>query len=185
MGRKVSVDSATMMNKGLEIIEAHFLFCLSHQNIDVIIHPQSIFHSFVYFEDGSVLSQLGMPDMRTAISYALSYPQRHSSGVEKLDLVQQKPLEFQSPDFELFPCLGLAYEALKTGKSASGTLNAANEIAVDAFLKQKIGFLDISKTIEKTLSEVAVVGLDTLEKVMENDRLSRQTARSIVEATYG
>jgi len=134
MGKKISVDSATMMNKGLEVIEATFLFGLSSNQIEVVIHPQSIIHSFVYFNDGSVLSQLGLPDMRSAISYALSYPERHNSGVEDLDLTKQKPLEFISPNMAIFPCLGLAYEALKQGKNAPGTLNASNEIAVEAFL---------------------------------------------------
>jgi 1-deoxy-D-xylulose-5-phosphate reductoisomerase len=183
MGRKISVDSATMMNKGLEVIEAHFLFGLSHKNIDVVVHPQSIVHSFAYFDDGSVLSQLGLPDMRTAISYALSHPERHNSGVGVLDLTQQKSLQFYPPDLNAFSCLRLAYEALDTGQSAAGTLNAANEIAVDAFLNSKIGFLEISNTLEKTLEAVPVVALDTLDDVMENDQLSRQVARSIIEAT--
>ena len=183
MGRKISVDSATMMNKGLEVIEATFLFGLSSNQIEVVIHPQSIIHSFVYFNDGSVLSQLGLPDMRSAISYALSYPERHNSGVEDLDLAKQKPLEFISPNMSAFPCLGLAYEALKQGKNAPGTLNASNEIAVEAFLGNKIGFLDISKTIEKTLLDVPVSNVDTLERVVENDQLSRQIARSVIESS--
>ena len=183
MGKKISVDSATMMNKGLEVIEANFLFGLSSNQIEVVIHPQSIIHSFVYFNDGSVLSQLGLPDMRSAISYALSYPERQDSGVEDLDLTKQKPLEFISPDMAIFPCLGLAYEALKQGKNAPGTLNAANEIAVEAFLGNKIGFLDISKTIEKTLSDVPVSNVDTLARVVENDQLSRQIARSVIESS--
>jgi len=183
MGKKISVDSATMMNKGLEVIEATFLFGLSSNQIEVVIHPQSIIHSFVYFNDGSVLSQLGLPDMRSAISYALSYPERHNSGVEDLDLSKQKPLEFISPNMSAFPCLGLAYEALKQGKNAPGTLNASNEIAVEAFLGNKIGFLDISKTIEKTLLDVPVSNVDTLERVVENDQLSRQIARSVIESS--
>ena len=183
MGKKISVDSATMMNKGLEVIEATFLFGLSSNQIEVVIHPQSIIHSFVYFNDGSVLSQLGLPDMRSAISYALSYPERHNSGVEDLDLTKQKPLEFISPNMAIFPCLGLAYEALKQGKNAPGTLNAANEIAVEAFLGNKIGFLDISKTIEKTLLDVPVSNVDTLARVVENDQLSRQIARSVIESS--
>ena len=183
MGKKISVDSATMMNKGLEVIEATFLFGLSSNQIEVVIHPQSIIHSFVYFNDGSVLSQLGLPDMRSAISYALSYPERHNSGVEDLDLTKQKPLEFISPNMSAFPCLGLAYEALKQGKNAPGTLNASNEIAVEAFLGNKIGFLDISKTIEKTLLDVPVSNVDTLERVVENDQLSRQIARSVIESS--
>ena len=183
MGKKISVDSATMMNKGLEVIEATFLFGLSSNQIEVVIHPQSIIHSFVYFNDGSVLSQLGLPDMRSAISYALSYPERHNSGVEDLDLTKQKPLEFISPNMSTFPCLGLAYEALKQGKNAPGTLNASNEIAVEAFLGNKIGFLDISKTIEKTLLDVPVSNVDTLARVVENDQLSRQIARSVIESS--
>ena len=183
MGEKISVDSATMMNKGLEVIEANFLFGLSSNQIEVVIHPQSIIHSFVYFNDGSVLSQLGLPDMRSAISYALSYPERQDSGVGDLDLTKQKPLEFISPNISIFPCLGLAYEALKQGKNAPGTLNAANEIAVEAFLGNKIGFLDISKTIEKTLLDVPVSNVDTLARVVENDQLSRQIARSVIESS--
>jgi 1-deoxy-D-xylulose-5-phosphate reductoisomerase len=183
MGKKISVDSATMMNKGLEVIEANFLFGLNSNQIEVVIHPQSIIHSFVYFNDGSILSQLGLPDMRSAISYALSYPERQDSGVEDLDLTKQKPLEFISPDMAIFPCLGLAYEALKQGKNAPGTLNAANEIAVEAFLGNKIGFLDISKTIEKTLLDVPVSNVDTLARVVENDQLSRQIARSVIESS--
>ena len=183
MGKKISVDSATMMNKGLEVIEANFLFGLNSNQIEVVIHPQSIIHSFVYFNDGSVLSQLGLPDMRSAISYALSYPERQDSGVKDLDLTKQKPLEFISPNMAIFPCLGLAYEALKQGKNAPGTLNAANEIAVEAFLGNKIGFLDISKTIEKTLLDVPVSNVDTLERVVENDQLSRQIAKSVIESS--
>ena len=183
MGKKISVDSATMMNKGLEVIEANFLFGLSSNQIEVVIHPQSIIHSFVYFNDGSVLSQLGLPDMRSAISYALSYPERQDSGVEDLDLTKQKPLEFILPNMSVFSCLGLAYEALKQGKNAPGTLNAANEVAVEAFLGNKIGFLDISKTIEKTLLDVPVSNVDTLARVVENDQLSRQIARSVIESS--
>ena len=183
MGKKISVDSATLMNKGLEVIEANFLFGLSSNQIEVVIHPQSIIHSFVYFNDGSVLSQLGLPDMRSAISYALSYPERQDSGVGDLDLTKQKPLEFILPNMSVFSCLGLAYEALKQGKNAPGTLNAANEVAVEAFLGNKIGFLDISKTIEKTLLDVPVSNVDTLARVVENDQLSRQIAKSIIESS--
>jgi len=181
MGRKISVDSATLMNKGLEVIEAHFLFQLLPSKIEVVIHPQSIVHSFVYFDDGSVLSQLGLPDMRSAISYALSFPSRQTSGVEDLDLTKQAPLEFLSPDMDRFKCLGLAYEALEKGGSAPGTLNAANEIAVEAFLNKKIGFLDIGTTIEKTLAITPTSSLDTLVSVVENDLLSRQIAQSVIE----
>ncbi len=180
MGKKISVDSATMMNKGLEIIEASFLFGLTSSQIEVIVHPQSIVHSFVYFDDGSVLSQLGLPDMRSAISYALSYPRRNNSGVKQLDLTREQPLEFYQPDNNKYRCLELAYSALEKGKSAPGTLNAANEIAVNAFLKNKLGFLDIPKVVEKTLNEVSCHNLDTLESVVENDQLSRQIAQSFV-----
>ena len=180
MGKKISVDSATMMNKGLEIIEASFLFGLTSSQIEVIVHPQSIVHSFVYFDDGSVLSQLGLPDMRSAISYALSYPKRNTSGVKQLDLTREQPLEFYRPDNNKYRCLELAYNALEQGKSAPGTLNAANEVAVNAFLKNKLGFLDIPKVVEKTLTEVSCHNLDTLESVVENDQLSRQIAQSFV-----
>ena len=182
MGRKISVDSATLMNKGLEVIEAHFLFTLKPSQIEVVVHPQSIVHSLVHFDDGSVLSQLGLPDMRTAISYALSYPERQKSGVDSLDLTQQPSLVFLRPNIEAFNCLGLAYNALKIGKNAPATLNAANEIAVEAFLNNEIGFLDIGKTIESTLEAVPTSNLDTLASVMENDQLSRQIAKSVIES---
>ena len=180
MGKKISVDSATMMNKGLEVIEANFLFGLASSQIEVVVHPQSIVHSFVYFDDGSVLSQLGLPDMRSAISYAMSYPGRLHSGVKQLDLTKEASLEFHPPDMKKFKCLELAYKALSEGKSAPVTLNAANEVAVDAFLNNRVGFLDISKIIEKTLNEAPSQNLDTLEGVVENDQLSRQIALSFV-----
>ena len=180
MGKKISVDSATMMNKGLEVIEANFLFGLSSNQIEVVVHPQSIVHSFVYFDDGSVLSQLGLPDMRSAISYAMSYPGRLHSGVKQLDLTKEASLEFHPPDMKKFKCLELAYKALSEGKSAPGTLNAANEVAVDAFLNNRLGFLDIPKIIEKTLNKAPSQNLDTLEGVVENDQLSRQIALSFV-----
>ena len=183
MGKKISVDSATMMNKGLEIIEASFLFGLSASQIEVVIHPQSIVHSFVYFDDGSVLSQLGLPDMRSAIAYALSHPGRIKSGVKALDLTQQESLEFHQPDLKKYKCLELAYLALEQGKSAPGTLNAANEVAVNAFLKNRIGFLDIPEVVEKTLQEVSCQNLDTLESVVENDQLSRKIAQSFVKSS--
>ena len=183
MGKKISVDSATMMNKGLEIIEASFLFGLSASQIEVVIHPQSIVHSFVYFDDGSALSQLGLPDMRSAIAYALSHPGRIKSGVKALDLTQQESLEFHQPDLKKYKCLELAYLALEQGKSAPGTLNAANEVAVNAFLKNKIGFLDIPEVVEKTLQVVSCQNLDTLESVVENDQLSRKIAQSFVKSS--
>ena len=182
MGRKISVDSATLMNKGLEVIEAHFLFALKPKQIEVVVHPQSIVHSLVHFDDGSVLSQLGLPDMRTAISYALSYPERQTSGVASLDLTKQRPLVFLPPNLEAFTCLGLAYNALKIGKNAPTVLNAANEVSVEAFLNKQIGFLDISKTIESVLDAVPTTNLDTLASVVENDQISRQVAKSVIES---
>jgi 1-deoxy-D-xylulose-5-phosphate reductoisomerase len=182
MGRKISVDSATMMNKGLEVIEAHYLFDLPTQNIDVVVHPQSIVHSSVYFEDGSTLSQLGNPDMRTVISYAMSYPDRIISGVPALDLTQNSPLEFYAPDFNKFPCLRLAFESLEKGGSAMGTMNAANEIAVSSFLEGQIKFLDISIVIEKTLEKARHFYPDTLDDVINNDLNARTIASEVVQA---
>lgn len=180
MGRKISVDSATMMNKGLEVIEAFYLFGLKPEQIDVVMHPQSIVHSSVYYEDGSTLSQLGNPDMRSVISYAMSYPKRISSGVEPLDLASNSPLEFYTPDLEKFACLRLAFEALKQGGGAMGTINAANEVAVDAFLKQTIGFLDIPHVIEQTLEQTNNTVLDDLDAVIANDQTARNIASQIV-----
>ena len=182
MGRKISVDSATMMNKGLEVIEAHYLFNLPAEQIDVVMHPQSIIHSSVYFNDGSTLSQLGNPDMRSVISYAMSYPQRITSGVEALDLTQNSPLEFYTPDFEKFSCLRLAFDALKQGGSAMGTINAANEVAVASFLDNKIKFLDIANIIEKTLEKSKHHFPKTLTEVIDNDQSSRLIANEIVRA---
>lgn len=182
MGRKISVDSATMMNKGLEVIEAHYLFNLPAENIDVVMHPQSIIHSSVYFNDGSALSQLGNPDMRTVISYAMSYPERINSGVDALDLTRNTPLEFYAPDFDKFSCLGLAFEALRRGGSAMGTVNAANEIAVENFLNNKIKFLDIAHIIEKTLEQSNHFYPETLTEVINNDQTARALANEIVQS---
>jgi 1-deoxy-D-xylulose-5-phosphate reductoisomerase len=179
MGRKISVDSATMMNKGLEVIEAHYLFNISPENIDVVIHPQSIVHSSVYYEDGSTLSQLGNPDMRTVISYALSYPNRVSSGVEPLDLANNSPLEFYAPDLNKIACLRLAFDALKQGGSAMGSLNAANEVAVAHFLNNKIDFLNIAKIVERTLNTIQNTSVDSLEAIIANDKATRKTAEEI------
>lgn len=181
MGRKISVDSATMMNKGLEVIEAHYLFNLTPDQIDVVVHPQSIVHSSVYYQDGSTLSQLGKPDMRTAIAYALSYPQRINSGVGALDLANSSPLEFYAPDLQKFACLGLAFAALKQGGSAMGTLNAANEVAVEAFLNHTIGFLDIAKVVEDTLNQVENSDPSSLEAIVDNDKRSREAASKALQ----
>ena len=180
MGRKISVDSATMMNKGLEVIEAHYLFGLTPDQIDVIMHPQSIVHSSVYFKDGATLSQLGNPDMRSVISYAMAYPDRISSGVDALDLSKNTPLEFYAPDFEKFTCLKLAYEALKQGGNAMGAVNAANEIAVDAFLNHKIQFLQIPKIIEKTLETINYQALTSLDEIINNDQKAPKIASELV-----
>ncbi|WXU00546.1 MAG: 1-deoxy-D-xylulose 5-phosphate reductoisomerase [Catillopecten margaritatus gill symbiont] len=181
MGRKISVDSATMMNKGLEVIEAHYLFNLPAENIDVVMHPQSIIHSSTYYNDGSTLSQLGNPDMRTVISYALSYPNRVNSGVAPLDLSKNSPLEFYPPDLDKFKCLKLAFDALKQGGSAMGTLNAANEIAVEYFLNNKIGFLDIAQIIERTLNTVSHTSITSLEDAVANDQAARKTALELIQ----
>jgi 1-deoxy-D-xylulose-5-phosphate reductoisomerase len=170
-----------MMNKGLEVIEAYYLFDLKPDQIDVVMHPQSIVHSSVYFNDGSTLSQLGNPDMRSVISYAMAYPQRISSGVAPLDLANNSPLEFFTPDLEKFACLKLAFEALKQGGNAMGTINAANEVAVDAFLNRKIRFLDIPNVIEQTLSQVPHTTLTSLDAIIANDQSARLTATQIVK----
>jgi 1-deoxy-D-xylulose-5-phosphate reductoisomerase len=180
MGRKISVDSATMMNKGLEVIEAYYLFDLKPEQIDVVMHPQSIVHSSVYFDDGSTLSQMGNPDMRSVISYAMAYPKRISSGVVPLDLASNSPLEFYKPDLEKFACLKLAFEALKQGGNAMGTINAANEIAVDAFLNQTISFLDIPQVIKQTLAQTKHVDLNNLDAIIANDQEVRNLASQIV-----
>ncbi|WP_190600437.1 1-deoxy-D-xylulose-5-phosphate reductoisomerase [Candidatus Vesicomyidisocius sp. SY067_SCS001] len=184
MGRKISVDSATMMNKGLEVIEAHYLFSLTPKQIDVVIHPQSIVHSSVFYKDGSTLSQLGNPDMRTVIAYAMSYPKRMNSGVSELDLTSTASLEFYQPDFEKFTCLKLAFEALNKGGNAMITMNAANEIAVKHFLNHKISFLDIPKIIDQTLSTMKHATLNSLEEVINNDLIAREIAHEIIKQ-YG
>ncbi|MBW5290088.1 MAG: 1-deoxy-D-xylulose 5-phosphate reductoisomerase [Candidatus Ruthia sp. Asou_11_S2] len=184
MGRKISVDSATMMNKGLEVIEAHYLFSLAPEQIDVVVHPQSIVHSSVYYKDGSTLSQLGNPDMRTVISYAMSYPQRINSGVAELDLTSTPALEFYQPDFEKFTCLKLAFEALNKGGNAMITMNAANEIAVEHFLNHQIGFLDIPKIIDQTLSTMKHTTPNSLDEVVNNDLVAREMTREIIKQ-YG
>lgn len=177
MGRKISVDSATMMNKGLEVIEAHWLFGLSNHQIDVVLHRQSIIHSMVDYVDGSVLAQMGNPDMRTPIANALAWPKRIDSGVEPLDLVAVSQLNFAKADHQHFPCLALAYQALKTGGTSTAILNAANEVAVDAFLNRQIKFTDIAKTIEQVLSQQTPSSGETLEQVLMDDKQARQLAQ--------
>ena len=176
MGAKISVDSATMMNKGLEMIEAFHLFPVAVGQIDVLVHPQSVIHSMVEYIDGSVLAQLGTPDMRTPIAYSLAWPERISTPSAKLDLAELATLTFEAPDLERFPCLRLALEALKAGAAASIILNAANEIAVAAFLERKIGFMDIPRLVERCLEQVAAGQVSSIEAVMEIDRETRTVA---------
>ena len=182
MGRKISVDSATMMNKGLEMIEARWLFNVPAENIQVVIHPQSVIHSLVQYVDGSVLAELGNPDMRTPIAHALAYPERIASGVAPLDLFAIARLDFEQPDFERFPCLALAYRALKAGGSAPATLNAANEVAVEAFLEARIGFTEIARIIAGVLDALPAVEVTTLEDVLAADRAARAVAQSLLAA---
>ena len=182
MGRKISVDSATMLNKGLEVIEAHWLFAMPVDRIQVVIHPQSMVHSMVEYEDGSILAQLGQPDMRTPIAYGLGFPERIDSGVGLLALTALGRLDFEQPDLERFPCLRLSFEALGAGQTACVALNAANEIAVDCFLKQKIRYTEISRIIEGCLDRMAgQVGssLDSLEEVLALDAEARSFASQL------
>lgn len=185
MGKKISVDSATMMNKGLEVIEAHWLFNAPADRIEVVVHPQSVIHSMVQYIDGSVLAQLGNPDMRTQIAYALAYPERISSGVGPLDLFKVARLDFTPPDFERFPCLALAYQALREGGTAPAILNAANEVAVAAFLERRISFLSISQLIADVLSALPATMVRTLEDVTDADLNARAQAQAWVERAKG
>ncbi len=181
MGRKISVDSATLMNKGLEVIEAHHLFGLPADRIEVVVHPQSVIHSLVDYVDGSMLAQLGNPDMRTALAYGLAWPERIDSGVAPLDLAALARFDFQPPDLEAFPCLGLAYAALREGGTAPAVLNAANEVAVDAFLNGRLPFLGISALIESTLSSMTTEPADDLAVLLAHDNEARHRARELLE----
>ena len=180
MGRKISVDSATLMNKGLEVIEAAHLFGIAPDRIDVVVHPQSVVHSLVDYEDGSVLAQLGNPDMRTAIAYGLAWPERIASGVAPLDLAALARLDFEAPDFTAFPCLGLAYAALRAGGSAPAVLNAANEVAVAAFLDGRLPFLAIPALIEATLDAMPIEPDDDLAVLRACDAAARRRARDLL-----
>jgi len=180
MGRKISIDSATMMNKGLEVIEAHWLFGASADQIEVVIHPQSVIHSMVSYVDGSVLAQLGNPDMRTPIAHALAYPQRIASGVTPLDLTQIATLQFERPDFRRFPCLALAFDALRAGGTAPALLNAANEVAVQAFLDLQIGFRQIDRVIAHVIETVPHGAASSIEAVIEQDRVARAAAHAYI-----
>jgi 1-deoxy-D-xylulose-5-phosphate reductoisomerase len=182
MGRKISVDSATMMNKGLEVIEARWLFDTETDRVEVVIHPQSVIHSMVEYEDGSVLAQLGNPDMRTPIAHALCWPQRMGSGVERLDLAAIGRLDFEPVDLQRFPCLRLGFEASRAGGGASTVLNAANEIAVQTFLEERIRFTDIPGIIEHTLENCRLDAPASVEDVLALDGEARAIAESRVAA---
>jgi 1-deoxy-D-xylulose-5-phosphate reductoisomerase len=182
MGPKISVDSATMMNKGLELIEACWLFAAKPEQVQIVVHPQSVIHSMVEYVDGSVLAQLGNPDMRTPIAHALAWPERIESGVATLDLIAQARLDFQAPDYERFPCLGLATAAMQRGGTAPALLNAANEEAVAAFLAGTIRFTDIPRVIERVLAAIAVVEPTLLSDVQTADRDARQLALALINA---
>lgn len=182
MGAKISVDSATLMNKGLELIEASHLFPVPKEQIEVVIHPQSVIHSMVEYVDASVLAQLGTPDMRTPIAYALGWPDRIEAPADRLDFSTLSELTFEAPDIDAFPCLGLAREALRRSGSAPTVLNAANEIAVQAFLTGRIGFLDIGHVVEQTLDGVADAALDSIDTVVAIDAEARSKAEALIGA---
>ncbi len=182
MGRKISVDSATMMNKGLEVIEACWLFGTATDRVQVVLHPQSVIHSLVQYEDGSVLAELGNPDMRTPIAHALAWPERIESGVGDLDLFEVARLDFQAPSLQRFPCLGLAYAAMEAGGSAPAVLNAANEVAVESFLSRRIGFMQIAQVVEATLAALPGQAADDLDALLQVDAEARRVAeRKIVD----
>ncbi len=180
MGEKISVDSATLMNKGLEVIEACYLFNVDASRVDVLIHPQSIVHSMVSFEDGSVLAQLGTPDMRIPIAGALAWPERMPSGAAMVDLAAEQPLEFLAPDLERFPCLGLGLEAARRGGLLPAAVNAANEVAVRAFLAGKLPFSAIAKLIERVSARIPCGGADSLATILACDGLARTYANELI-----
>ncbi|WP_158754322.1 1-deoxy-D-xylulose-5-phosphate reductoisomerase [Dyella sp. S184] len=180
MGRKISVDSATLMNKGLEVIEAHHLFGAPAEAIDVLVHPQSLVHSLVEYVDGSVLAQLGNPDMRTAIAHALAWPERVDAGVTPLNLAACAPLQFEPPDLATFRCLALAFQALRAGGDAPAVLNAANEVAVEAFLAGALPFLSIADVVEAVLAELPPQAVVDVETLGERDRVAREATRRIL-----
>jgi 1-deoxy-D-xylulose-5-phosphate reductoisomerase len=180
MGPKISVDSATMMNKGLEYIEACWLFSAEPAQIDIVVHPQSIIHSMVQYRDGSILAQLGQPDMKTPIAYGLGFPERIDATVEALDFTQISALQFETADYEKFPALALARQAMKTGGTAPAILNAANEIAVDAFLKGSLPFLSITDVVEDTLDALDSESATDLEVILNADQEARRIANEAI-----
>lgn len=181
MGKKISVDSATLMNKGLELIEACFLFHCQPEQIQVVVHPQSVIHSMVQYRDGSVMAQLGQPDMRTPIAYGMAWPERIEAGVKRLDIVDISRLDFMPPDEEAFPCLRLAREAFQQGGTLPAVMNAANEVAVDAFLQEDMPFLTIPALIEAVMKRHSVQPIHHLEEVLAADQWARQTAHSLIQ----
>lgn len=180
MGKKISVDSATMMNKGLEMIEACLLFNMSPEQIQVVIHPQSVIHSMVDYVDGTVLAQMGNPDMRIPIAHAMAWPERFESGAKPLDIFDVKRMDFEAPNLERFPCLRLAYQAINIGGTMPAILNAANEIAVEAFLNREIKFTDIPVIIEKAMKAVPSVPAENLEIILDHDQQARISARQAI-----
>lgn len=180
MGRKITIDSATLMNKGLEVIEAYWLFGIPTSQINVLVHPQSIIHSMVQFNDGSIKAQLSLPDMRLPIQYAISFPHRHGNPFPKTDFNMIHALEFYEPDFAKFPCLPLAFEALNKGGNIPCVLNAANEVAVDAFLKNKTDFYGIPKIIEQSISKISLIQHPTIQQLIETDKETRIFANSLI-----
>lgn len=181
MGKKISVDSATMMNKGLEMIEACLLFNVNPDKIQVVIHPQSVIHSMVDYVDGTVLAQMGNPDMRIPIAHALAWPERFESGAEPLNIFSVKRMDFEEPNLERFPCLRLAYQAIAAGGTMPAILNAANEIAVDAFLNEKIRFTEIPSVIERCMDSFEVKLADTLEIILDVDKMARSRSKEIID----
>jgi 1-deoxy-D-xylulose-5-phosphate reductoisomerase len=181
MGAKITIDSATLMNKGLEVIEAHWLFGFDADEISIVIHPESIVHSMIELIDGSMIAQMGVTDMRHAIQYALTYPERYPSQLPPLDLAKLSSLNFESPDLERFPCISLAYRALRTGGTMPAAMNAANEEAVHAFIDERIALTDIPRVIESVMNQHEQRPADTLETVLMVDRESRTAAQSVIE----
>jgi 1-deoxy-D-xylulose-5-phosphate reductoisomerase len=182
MGAKITIDSATLMNKGLEVIEAHWLFGFSVDEISIVVHPESVVHSMIELIDGSVIAQMGVTDMRHAIQYALTYPERHASDLPPLDLAKLTSLHFEEPDLERFPCISLAYRALKTGGTLPAAMNAANEEAVHAFIDERIALCDIPRVIERVMGQHQTRPATDLEAVLDADRTARAAASSIIES---
>jgi 1-deoxy-D-xylulose-5-phosphate reductoisomerase len=185
MGRKITIDSATLMNKGLELIEACLLFALPPAQVEVVVHPQSIVHSLVEYIDGSMLAQLGNPDMRTPIAHALGWPERIASGVESLDILRAARLDFEAPDATRFPCLRLARAAAEAGGTAPAVLNAANEVAVEAFLQRRLSFLEIPEVIERVLARHPTLPASSLDDVLSADDWARREAQAALTAAAG